>query len=230
MSVNNGIESEVCTVKYTSVDTACRRLLALGRGAMMAKFDVQGAFRTIPVHPHDRWLLGMCWEGKIYIDTVLPFGLRSAPAIYNAVAEALMWVLQRHDGVDGLHYLDDFLMFREPDSHRCTQALQKSLARCAVLGVPLAPGKTEGPSTKLVLLGIEINSVAETLSLPGPKLQKLRNEISKWEGKKSCTKRELLSLIGQLQHACCVIKQGRSFLRRMIGSLRESESSTTECG
>ena len=31
-----------------------------------------------------------------------------------------------------------------------------------------------------------------------------------------CTKRELLSLIGQLQHACCVVRAGRTFLRRMI--------------
>ncbi len=33
-------------------------------------------------------------------------------------------------------------------------------------------------------------------------------------------KRELLSLIGQLQHACCVVKPGRSFLRRMIELLQ----------
>ncbi len=33
---------------------------------------------------------------------------------------------------------------------------------------------------------------------------------------KFSTKRELLSLIGQLQHACYVVKPGRSFLRRMI--------------
>ena len=214
--VNDGIEPEICTVRYTSVDVACKRLLALGRGSMMAKFDVQGAFRTVPVHPHDRWLLGMCWEGKTYIDTVLPFGLRSAPAIYNAVAEALMWVLRRHDGVDGIHYLDDFLVFGRPGSPACAQALQKSLARCSVLGVPVAPGKTEGPSTRLVFLGIEIDSVSETLRLPGPKLQRLRSEILRWESRKTCTKRELLSLIGQLQHACCVVKQGRSFLRRMV--------------
>lgn len=215
-SVNDGIEPEMCTVKYTSVDVACRRLLALGRGSMMAKFDVQGAFRTVPVHPHDRWLLGMRWEGKTYVDTVLPFGLRSAPAIYSAVAEALMWILRSHDGVDGIHYLDDFLVFGEPGSTRCAQALSKALARCAVLGVPVAPGKTEGPDTKLVFLGIEIDSVRETLSLPAPKLQRLRSEISRWESRKTCTKRELLSIIGQLQHACCVIRQGRSFLRRMV--------------
>jgi len=72
------------------VDDACKRLLALSRGAQMVKFDVQGAFRTVPVHPHVRWLLGMSWERRTYVDKVLPFGLRSAPAIYNAITEALM--------------------------------------------------------------------------------------------------------------------------------------------
>lgn len=33
---------------------------------------------------------------------------------------------------------------------------------------------------------------------------------------KSCTKREMLSLIGQLQHASCLVKPGQSFLCRMI--------------
>ena len=52
--------------------------------------------------------------------------------------------------------------------------------------------------------------------LPASKLDRLRREIHLWEGRKSCTKRELLSIIGQLQHACYVIKPGRSFLRQMI--------------
>ena len=89
--MNDSIEPEVCAVRYTSVDMACWRIIAQGRGTIMAKFDVQGAFRTVPVHPHDRWLLGMCWEGRPYVDKVLPFWLRSAPKIYNSVANALMW-------------------------------------------------------------------------------------------------------------------------------------------
>ena len=93
--------------------SGCGLQKAAGSGQRLND-DVQGAFRTVPVHPHGRWLLGMCWEGKTYIDTVLPFGLRSAPAIYNAVAEALMWVLRRHDGVDGIHYLDNFRVFGRP--------------------------------------------------------------------------------------------------------------------
>ena len=34
--------------------------------------------------------------------------------------------------------------------------------------------------------------------------------------RRSGTKRELLSLIGQLQHACCVVRPGRTFLPQMI--------------
>ena len=52
--------------------------------------------------------------------------------------------------------------------------------------------------------------------LPDIKLRRLQKEIRKWESKTVCTKRELVSLIGQLQHACCVVRPGRSFLRRMI--------------
>ncbi len=80
----------------------------------------------------------------------------------------------------------------------------------------MAPAKTEGPATKLVFLGIELDSVSMTISLPREKLERLRAMIQEWESKKSCsTKRELLSLIGYMQHACRVIRPGRSFLRRM---------------
>ena len=31
----------------------------------------------------------MKWEDKVYIDAMLPFGLRSAPKIFNAIADLL---------------------------------------------------------------------------------------------------------------------------------------------
>ena len=114
------------------------------------KFDVQGAFQTVPVHPDDRWLLGMQWQGQTYVDKVLPFVLHSAPKLYNAVADGLLWILDSQDRVDVIHYLDDFLLFGAPESRQCDDALYRALARCAHLGVPIAPGKTEGPSVVLV--------------------------------------------------------------------------------
>ena len=38
-----------------------------GRGTVLAKFDLEGAFRTVPVYPDGRRLLGLHWEGRIYI-------------------------------------------------------------------------------------------------------------------------------------------------------------------
>ena len=54
------------------------------------------------------------------------------------------------------------------------------------------------------------------MRLPADKLIRLQQTIRYWASKRSCTKRELLSLIGQLQHAATVVKPGRTFLRRMI--------------
>ena len=92
-------------------------------------------------------------------------------------------------------------------------ALERALLSCRDLGVPIARGKTEGPSTALAFLGIHIDTQDEKLRLPQEKLMRLKREIYH---KRSTTKRELLSLIGQLQHACCIVRPGRSFLRRMI--------------
>jgi len=80
-----GIERELCTLSYTSVDEAVAKVCERGRGTMLAKFDMESAYRIIPVHPEDRPLLGMEWKGKLFVDTALPFGLRSAPKIFLAV-------------------------------------------------------------------------------------------------------------------------------------------------
>ena len=59
----------------------------------MAKFDVEEAYRNIAVHPDDRFLLGMKWRGVYFVDLALPFGLRSAPFIFNSIADMVEWIL-----------------------------------------------------------------------------------------------------------------------------------------
>ncbi len=93
-SVNDGISRELSSLHYVSVDTAVRRILELGRGALLAKVDIAHAYRNVPVHPDDRQLLGMQWNGRLFVDKALPFGLRSAPKMFTAIADALEWVLR----------------------------------------------------------------------------------------------------------------------------------------
>ena len=109
-SVNDGVAPSSCSVSYASIDDAVRCILSLGVGALLAKFDIASAYCTVPVHPVDRMLLGMRWRGDLLVDGALPFGLRPAPKIFTAVAEALLWVMGRHGVVHAMHYLDDFLI------------------------------------------------------------------------------------------------------------------------
>ena len=58
----------------------------------------------------------------MYIDTVLPFGLRSAPKIFNAVADAVEWVVHSNGAAEICHYLDDILVAGAPGSSQCTES------------------------------------------------------------------------------------------------------------
>jgi hypothetical protein len=60
-----------------------------------AKTDLKSAFRLIPIHPDDWNLLGVKWNSQYYVDLYLPFGLHSAPYIFNQLFDALEWVLQQ---------------------------------------------------------------------------------------------------------------------------------------
>ena len=82
-SVNDGIQRSRASLSYVSVDHLAEVILTLGKGTQLAKLDIKSAYRVIPVFPGDHLLLGVTWKGNIFVDTVLPFGLRSAPKIFN---------------------------------------------------------------------------------------------------------------------------------------------------
>ena len=72
-SVNDGIDPQDFTLQYITVDQIIQMVAQHGPGALMAKFDVEAAYRNIAVHPEDRSLLGMKWRGQFFIDLTLPF-------------------------------------------------------------------------------------------------------------------------------------------------------------
>ena len=226
-SVNDGISSALCSLTYASIDDAVAIFRLLGKGALMAKLDLQEAYRMVPVHPSDRPLLGMQWKGGLYIDASLPFGLCSAPKIFSALADGLIWMVHNQGFRHALHYLDDFLLMGPPSSTHCKEALHATLQLCKEFGVQVAVEKTEGPSTILTFLGIEIDTCHCQLRLPQEKLRDLTQRLNYWmlhrrqtsqgvSPRRTGTKRDLLSLIGLLNHAASVVRPGRTFLRSLI--------------
>lgn len=84
------------------------------------------------------------------------------------------------------------------------------------MGVPLATDKMEGLTHCLTFLGIEVDTKAGVLYLHLEKLGCMKLALRQWQHRKSCTKKELESLIRTLQDTCRVVRPGRSFLRQMI--------------
>ena len=152
----------------------------------------------------------------MFVDKTLPFGLRSAPLIFTAVADTLQWVMKERGVSFVEHYIDDFITLGAPKSGECARNVQIMLQTCEGAGVPVEESKSEGPALSLTFLGIDVDSVAMELRLPADKLLQLQTLLKQWRGKKACTKRELLSITGSLSHACKVVRPGRSFLRRLI--------------
>ena len=53
---------------------------------------------------------------------------------------------------------------------------------------------------------------------PPGKILRIQESLSTWLGKKTATKREILSLVGLLQHATRVVRCGRTFVARMYAT------------
>ena len=94
--------------------------------------------------------------------------------------------------------------------------MQTSTTVCRSLGLPLHPDKCIGPSTHLVVLGIELDSLEQSARLPADKLAALRELIQSWRLPRWCTRCQLESLIGHLHHVAKVVWPGRMFLRCTI--------------
>ena len=72
LSINDGIDHIQSSLHYSGLNEALAMINRLGKGSLLAKLDIKNAYRLIPVHPDDRPLLGMKWDGDVFLDAALP--------------------------------------------------------------------------------------------------------------------------------------------------------------
>ena len=186
--------------------------------------DIESAYRHVSIHPANRPLLAIQWKNGIYADTMLPFKLHSAPVIFTSIANGLQWIA-RQKGVELIERnLGDFILMGGLHDGSCQQGLDTLTSTCANLGAPLVKHKQEDPCTQLTFLGIEIDTAHGILCLPTDKLERLTGMLLKWGDRKVCTRRELESLVGSLNHACKVVKPGRLDASEAVGVGRGVET------
>jgi hypothetical protein len=87
-----------------------------------------------------------------------------------------------------------------------------------LLNIPIADDKTEGPTTVLCFLGLELDSQKMEVRMPRDKILDIVCRIEHVLEKEKVTLKVMQSLIGVLNFACRVIYPGRPFCRRLINS------------
>lgn len=149
-------------------------LSKLGHEALVARLDIKNAFRLLPVHKSDFQLLGYRIQGKIFVDKGLPFGCFISCTKFEKFSTFLEWALkQQVKSNDVVHYLDDFLVAGRKGTQDCANLMSILSFICLELGVPLAHEKTLGPTTSLVYLGLEIDTINMSIRIPVEKLQQI---------------------------------------------------------
>lgn len=223
-SINDLIDKDECSLSYVSIDDAIKCIKKFGKDALMCKTDISDAFKLIPILPSQYHLFCVKWRNQYYFYTRLAFGCRSSPKIFDQFSQAICWIAENNYGIECiLHLLDDFLTIDRPDfpADRTMAVLTMLFNK---LNVPLAKNKTMGPDTVMEYLGIILDSHQMQARLPMDKILRIWEMLESFSNKKSCTKRELLQLLGHLNFASRVIIPGRSFVSYLLSlasSVRE---------
>ena len=201
-------------LNYPSVDNYVDRLTSLGKGCHMLKVDLSRAFRQLKVDPADYPLL---WQDAYYLDRAYAFGHRTGSMGCSRLSDFIRY-LHSNKGFYLLSYIDDLLGAETPSNAQASYDTLVNLLQ--ELRIPVSKSKLCPPSTKIICLGIHIDSVEATLSIPDEKLQEILKNCVDFLKLKKFTKRQLQSMIGSLMYVHKVVKPARYFVNRLLENLR----------
>lgn len=215
-SINELIDKDQCSLSYVKIDDAIKLIQKSGPGSKLCKFDICDAFKLCPIMKEQWHLYGIKWSEQYYFYHRLVFGSRSSPKLFDYLSQAICWIAENNYNVSIiLHLLDDFLTIDKPDDcGERTMTVVKSIFHR--LNIPLSAKKTIGPACIVEYLGIILDTELMQARLPQEKVTRMTDFLVKVCNSKTCTKLELLQLLGHLNFASRVILQGRSFVSYLI--------------
>ena len=204
--------------KYQSIQDASELVT---RGCWFAKLDLANAYRCVKIHPSNYKATELKWRfvndnfDTFLIDERLSFGASKSPEVFNILTQAVRAIMAQKGYKTIVCYLDDFLIVAQTYDE-CIHTLNVLIHLLRQLGFHLNYNKVEGPSQNLTFLGVVLDSINMTLSIPPSKLTECDEIMSRFIAQRKVNKREIQSLVGKLNWLSHLIYGGRSHMRRLI--------------
>ncbi|QRV85681.1 Reverse transcriptase domain protein [Ceratobasidium sp. AG-Ba] len=222
-SLNSKIDADEFSCDWGFFEHVVKSVLDAPSGTMAATFDVDAAYRQMPVHPDDQPHIVVHWNGQFWVDHNVPFGAASSNGIFGRCGDAMKAIYTRL-GFGTVHkWVDDFLFIQsppgrfspsEPGIFNDVQAIYDVADQ---LGWHWKRSKTRPFSTAFVYLGFVWDIPTRQVSIPDTKRLKYAGRLEDWSGRAKVTLKECQQLLGSLIHCCLVVPEGRPRLANLIG-------------
>jgi hypothetical protein len=205
--------------RYSCVDDAVE---ASFPGCWYGKLDLSNCFLSFPLHPAVQKYFCFRFEGELYQFTHMPFGLSTAPKVCTQLLSVVQFALAEK-GITDIRYLDDFFLIAklEKDMARDLLVAQSVIRQ---FGLVVNGDKTEGPAQRLSFLGVQLDSVSQTVSCTPERVEELTTLLRSLLRQRVITRGLTASLIGKLSFAAQVLPGARPFMRRMLDTLHQCKS------
>ena len=111
-----------------------------------------------------------------FVDKCLPFGASISCAIFQAVSDAIAYLVSHRTKKPDVNYLDDYL-FAAALKRICDEQIQMFLQVCKEIRFPVAMEKTFWGTNCLTFLGMLLDTKRQLICIPLDKLLKAINWV-----------------------------------------------------
>ena len=154
----------------------------------------------------------------------LPFGLRTAPLIFNLFNEIIHWIMQLK-GYNLCHYIDDFLLILSPESLMIHTVVNDFSEVCDIMGFMIEQRKNK-EGTLIDFLDLEIDTMTMKTHLPPDKHQRALFIIIDILQRKFISFHILEKLLDFLSFYCAVISLGQILSQTNFQSTQSENASS----
>ena len=214
-SVNSGINSDDFPTTWGTFNKATALILSSPPGAEAATFDISAAYCLTPICPDQQHALCIYWNGTVYVDWAVMFGLASSAGVFGSIADMLVTIYKQAGFFPIIKWVDDFLIIRLPGNAWSNEDFMDLTTQA---GVPWSPTKLRQFALNQRYIGFDWDLPSKSVSLPTEKLSAIQSLLVSWEAPNSLFSEHCAaSLHGKLVHISCIFPLIRPFLQLISG-------------
>ena len=153
ISVNDIIPDFCKKCTLLTFEDIVQWVMKLGPGGYVAAMDLSEAWKQFRILPSDTWMSAWVFEGRIFIETSLPFGFGAAVKIFTWIDKSILWIflkrvkekgvvdLRKENSKIVIFYIDD-LSVGTKSKKACARLFEELVSTCTELGLKFNPKKT----------------------------------------------------------------------------------------